>query len=59
MITDSKHNIFLIGIGGIGMSGLAKYFILKNKIVFGYDREKSIISSPSALPTLLRSVLGS
>ena len=45
MITDSKHNIFLIGIGGIGMSGLAKYFILKNKIVFGYDREKSIISS--------------
>ena len=45
MKLDFKHNIFLIGIGGIGMSGLAKYFIKKNKNVFGYDREKSIISN--------------
>ena len=44
MNLSSKHNIFLIGIGGIGMSGLAKYFIEKNKNVFGYDREKSIIT---------------
>ena len=27
------------------MSGLAKYFIKKNKNVFGYDREKSILSN--------------
>ena len=44
MSLSSKHNIFLIGIGGIGMSGLAKYFIEKNKNVFGYDREKSMIT---------------
>ena len=31
MNLSSKHNIFLIGIGGIGMSGLAKYFIEKKK----------------------------
>jgi GTP cyclohydrolase IIa len=44
MSLSSKHNIFLIGIGGIGMSALAKYFIEKNKNVFGYDREKSMIT---------------
>ena len=44
MSLSTKHNIFLIGIGGIGMSGLAKYFIEKNKNVFGYDREKSMIT---------------
>ena len=32
MKLDSKHNIFLIGIGGIGMSGLAKYFVKKIKM---------------------------
>ena len=38
------NNVLLIGIGGIGMSGLAKYFIQKNKTVYGYDREESEIT---------------
>jgi UDP-N-acetylmuramate--alanine ligase len=29
--------VYLIGIGGIGMSALAKYFLLHNKKVYGYD----------------------
>ncbi|MEC7646601.1 MAG: UDP-N-acetylmuramate--L-alanine ligase [Bacteroidota bacterium] len=35
-----KH-IYLIGIGGIGMSALARYFNLKGKHVFGYDKVRS------------------
>ncbi|GIV29884.1 MAG: UDP-N-acetylmuramate--L-alanine ligase [Bacteroidia bacterium] len=32
---------YFLGIGGIGMSALARYFKLKNKIVVGYDKTKS------------------
>jgi UDP-N-acetylmuramate--alanine ligase len=31
-------NIYFIGIGGIGMSALAKYYLSKNAIVSGYDK---------------------
>ena len=31
-------NIFFLGIGGIGMSALAKYFHAKGYIVYGYDK---------------------
>src|SRR5690554_2460354 len=34
-------NIFFIGIGGIGMSNLARYFLLKGGRVGGYDRKES------------------
>ena len=34
-------NIFFIGIGGMGMSSLAEYFINENKYVGGYDRDIS------------------
>ena len=44
MIFNNVKNIFLIGIGGIGMSALARYFITKNKEVMGYDREYSEIT---------------
>ena len=37
-------NIYLIGIGGIGMSALANYFHKKNKYVSGYDKNKSKIT---------------
>lgn len=37
----SKHIIYFIGIGGIGMSALAKYFLRQGKIIVGYDRNKS------------------
>ncbi|MCD6091490.1 MAG: UDP-N-acetylmuramate--L-alanine ligase [Bacteroidales bacterium] len=33
--------IYLIGIGGIGMSALARYFMANNKEVAGYDRTRS------------------
>ena len=41
-VIDDFANIYFIGIGGIGMSNLARYFLSINKTVGGYDR----ISSP-------------
>ena len=37
-VIDSFTNIYFIGIGGIGMSNLARFFLSKNKNVAGYDR---------------------
>ncbi len=39
------HNIYFIGIGGIGMSALARYFKQMNKNVAGYDRTATTITS--------------
>ena len=33
--------IFFLGIGGIGMSALARYFHHQGKVVAGYDRTPS------------------
>ena len=41
MNLDSFKNIYFIGIGGIGMSALARYFNSRDKIVVGYDRVMS------------------
>ena len=38
MNLDKIHNIFFIGIGGIGMSALARYFHTLGKNVAGYDK---------------------
>ena len=38
MNLDKIHNIFFIGIGGIGMSALARYFHTLGKSVAGYDK---------------------
>jgi len=35
------HNIYFIGIGGIGMSALARYFKFINKNVAGYDKTET------------------
>ena len=32
------HNVYFIGIGGIGMSAIARYFLSKDASVAGYDR---------------------
>ena len=32
------HNVYFIGIGGVGMSALAKYFVAVGKNVGGYDK---------------------
>lgn len=38
------HSIYLIGIGGIGMSAIARYFYSIGKKVGGYDRSETAIS---------------
>lgn len=38
MQLDKIHNVYFIGIGGIGMSALARYFMFLGKNVAGYDR---------------------
>lgn len=38
---DKIENIYLIGIGGIGMSALARYFKSQGKFVAGYDKTPS------------------
>ncbi len=42
MKLNSYTHIYLIGIGGIGMSALARYFLSNSKYVAGYDRSTSI-----------------
>jgi UDP-N-acetylmuramate--alanine ligase len=37
-------NIYFIGIGGIGMSAIAKYFLSRGCIVKGYDKTPSVIT---------------
>ena len=39
------HNIYFIGIGGIGMSALARYFLAKRKNVSGYDKTQSEVTN--------------
>lgn len=37
-------NIFFLGIGGIGMSALARYFHSLGKSVYGYDRTSTVLT---------------
>lgn len=41
MKLNTYHNIYFVGIGGIGMSALAKYFHKQNKKISGYDKISS------------------
>jgi UDP-N-acetylmuramate--alanine ligase len=45
-MADLKHirNIFFIGIGGIGMSALARYFRHQGKTVTGYDKTETVLT---------------
>lgn len=45
MNLELKKHIYLIGIGGIGMSALARYFNAKGRTVYGYDKVKSKLSA--------------
>src|SRR5690606_39781280 len=45
MNIDRIKNIYLIGIGGIGMSGLARYFHHLGYLVNGYDRTETTLTS--------------
>ncbi len=39
----NQANIYLLGIGGIGMSALARYFHSSGRKVYGYDRYRSAL----------------
>ncbi|PKH49312.1 UDP-N-acetylmuramate--L-alanine ligase [Tenacibaculum sp. Bg11-29] len=38
------HSVYFIGVGGIGMSAIARYFSINGKKVFGYDKTPSPIT---------------
>lgn len=42
-------NIYFLGIGGIGMSNLARYFLSKGKQVAGYDRTETLLTKELVL----------
>ncbi|MEW4923702.1 UDP-N-acetylmuramate--L-alanine ligase [Algibacter sp. 2305UL17-15] len=44
MNLNSVHNVFFVGIGGIGMSALARYFKSIGKNVSGYDKTSTEIT---------------
>lgn len=41
---DNIQNMYFMGIGGIGMSALARYFSAQGKVVSGYDKTPSEIT---------------
>jgi len=45
MSTLQGHKLFFIGVGGIGMSGLARYFRRQGADVAGYDRTPSELTN--------------
>lgn len=45
MNLNSIQNIYFIGIGGIGMSALARYFVANGKVVAGYDKTPTDITN--------------
>ncbi|MDD7886574.1 UDP-N-acetylmuramate--L-alanine ligase [Flavivirga sp. 57AJ16] len=44
MNLNNIHNIYFVGIGGIGMSALARYFHANGKCVAGYDKAQTEIT---------------
>jgi UDP-N-acetylmuramate--alanine ligase len=45
MNLNQIHNVYFIGIGGIGMSALARYFKAIGKQVSGYDKTPSMLTN--------------
>lgn len=45
---DNIKNVYFVGIGGIGMSALARYFKLKGYEVAGYDRTETPLTKKMA-----------
>ena len=44
MNLNQINNVYFIGIGGIGMSALARYFVAIDMNVAGYDKTKTDIT---------------
>jgi UDP-N-acetylmuramate--alanine ligase len=45
MNLNQIHNVYFIGIGGIGMSALARYFQNIGKNVSGYDKTPTMLTN--------------
>lgn len=45
---DKIQSVYFLGIGGIGMSNLARYFLSKGKMVAGYDRTETPLTKSLA-----------
>ena len=45
MNLNQIHNVYFIGIGGIGMSALARYFQFIGKNVAGYDKTQTQLTA--------------
>lgn len=41
MNINTLHTIYFLGVGGIGMSALARYFLAQGRKVYGYDKTKT------------------
>ncbi|MEX2597152.1 MAG: UDP-N-acetylmuramate--L-alanine ligase [Salibacteraceae bacterium] len=41
MNLNQVHSVYFLGVGGIGMSAIARYFIVQGKRVSGYDKTSS------------------
>jgi UDP-N-acetylmuramate--alanine ligase len=48
MTLDKINTVYFLGIGGIGMSALARFFLLQGKQVYGYDLTSTEITSQLA-----------
>ena len=44
MKLENIRQVFFIGIGGIGMSALARYFLSKGIAVNGYDKTATVLT---------------
>jgi UDP-N-acetylmuramate--alanine ligase len=42
MKLNEVNHVYFIGIGGIGMSAIARYFIAQGKKVSGYDKTQTV-----------------
>lgn len=45
MRLENIHNVYFLGIGGIGMSALARWFNANGKVVCGYDKTPTLLTS--------------
>jgi UDP-N-acetylmuramate--alanine ligase len=44
MSTNNPNTVYFLGIGGIGMSAIARYYLAMGCKVFGYDKTKTILT---------------
>jgi UDP-N-acetylmuramate--alanine ligase len=45
MSIKNLHTVYFLGVGGIGMSALARYFLAMGCKVYGYDKTKTVLTT--------------